>query len=83
MSTSGARVGDHRILYRIDVDRLVVLIIRIAHRLEVYRCLPASSSAPIEPCRAWPTMTRSSPDHHQLALSTTMCRLRGPFTRIG
>ena len=32
-----ARVGDHRILYRIEDDRLVVLIFRIAHRREAYR----------------------------------------------
>ena len=32
-----ARVGDYRILYRIEDDRLVVLVIRIGHRREVYR----------------------------------------------
>jgi mRNA interferase RelE/StbE len=32
-----ARVGDFRILYRIEDARLVVLVIRIAHRREVYR----------------------------------------------
>ena len=32
-----ARVGDYRILFRIEDDRLVVLIIRIGHRREVYR----------------------------------------------
>ena len=31
------RVGDHRVLYRIDDDRLVVLVIRIGHRRDVYR----------------------------------------------
>ena len=31
------RVGDHRILYEIHDDRLVVLVIRIANRREVYR----------------------------------------------
>ena len=31
------RVGDHRILYRIEDDRLVVLIVRIGHRREVDR----------------------------------------------
>jgi mRNA interferase RelE/StbE len=31
------RVGDYRILYRIEEDRLVVLVIRIGHRREVYR----------------------------------------------
>jgi mRNA interferase RelE/StbE len=32
-----ARVGDYRILYRIEDDRLVVLVIRIGHRRDVYR----------------------------------------------
>ena len=31
------RVGDYRIIYRIEDDRLVVLVIRIGHRREVYR----------------------------------------------
>ena len=31
------RVGDYRILYRIEDDRLVVLVVRIGHRREVYR----------------------------------------------
>jgi mRNA interferase RelE/StbE len=31
------RMGDYRILYRIEDDRLVVLVIRIGHRREVYR----------------------------------------------
>lgn len=31
------RVGSYRLLYRIEDDELVVLIIRIAHRREVYR----------------------------------------------
>ena len=33
------RLGDYRIVYRIEDDRLVVLIVRIAHRREVYRGL--------------------------------------------
>jgi mRNA interferase RelE/StbE len=32
-----ARVGDYRVLYRIEDDRLLVLIVRIAHRRGVYR----------------------------------------------
>ena len=32
-----ARVGDYRVLYRIETDRLVVLVIKIAHRRDVYR----------------------------------------------
>ena len=32
-----ARVGDYRILYRVEDERLVVLVIRIGHRREVYR----------------------------------------------
>jgi len=31
------RVGDYRILYEIQEGRLVVLVIRIAHRREAYR----------------------------------------------
>ena len=31
------RVGDYRIVYRIEEDRLVVLVIRIGHRRDVYR----------------------------------------------
>ena len=33
------RVGDHRIIYRIEEARLVVLVIRVGHRREVYRGL--------------------------------------------
>ena len=32
-----ARVGDYRILYAIEGDRLMVLIIKIGHRRDVYR----------------------------------------------
>jgi mRNA interferase RelE/StbE len=31
------RVGDYRILYQIEDDRLLVIVIRVAHRREVYR----------------------------------------------
>ncbi|MBU4270514.1 MAG: type II toxin-antitoxin system RelE/ParE family toxin [Planctomycetes bacterium] len=31
------RVGDYRILYRVEDERLVVLVVRIGHRREVYR----------------------------------------------
>ena len=31
------RVGDHRIVYQIEDDRLLVLVIDIGHRREVYR----------------------------------------------
>ena len=31
------RVGDYRIIARIENDRMVVLVIRVAHRREVYR----------------------------------------------
>ena len=31
-----ARVGDYRIVYTIDDDRLIVLVLRVAHRREVY-----------------------------------------------
>jgi mRNA interferase RelE/StbE len=32
-----ARVGDYRILYAIEDERLVVLVIKIGHRRDVYR----------------------------------------------
>ncbi len=31
------RVGDYRILYRVEDERLVILVIRIGHRRDVYR----------------------------------------------
>ena len=31
------RVGDYRVLYEIHDDRLLVLVIRVAHRREAYR----------------------------------------------
>jgi len=31
------RVGDYRVLYEIDDDRLVILIVRVGHRREIYR----------------------------------------------
>jgi mRNA interferase RelE/StbE len=31
------RVGDHRVIYRLDGRRVVVVIVRIAHRRDVYR----------------------------------------------
>jgi mRNA interferase RelE/StbE len=31
------RVGDYRIVYSIEDDRLLVLVIRVGHRREVYR----------------------------------------------
>jgi len=34
---SGARRGAYRILYRIDDDRTLVTVIKIAHRKDVYR----------------------------------------------
>jgi mRNA interferase RelE/StbE len=34
-----ARVGDYRIVYRVIDDEIVVLVLRIAHRREVYRSL--------------------------------------------
>ena len=38
-NTYRIRVGDFRVLYRIYDDRLVVLIIRIGHRGDIYRRL--------------------------------------------
>jgi mRNA interferase RelE/StbE len=34
------RVGDYRILYQVEDERLVILVIRIAHRRGVYRRRP-------------------------------------------
>lgn len=34
-----ARVGDYRIIYAVDDGRLVVLVLSVAHRREVYRGL--------------------------------------------
>lgn len=31
------RVGDYRIIYRVDGHRVVVVIVRLGHRREVYR----------------------------------------------
>ncbi|WP_235044565.1 type II toxin-antitoxin system RelE family toxin [Methylohalobius crimeensis] len=31
------RVGDYRIIYRIEDNRLLVLILKVGHRREVYR----------------------------------------------
>jgi len=31
------RIGDYRVIYRIDNQRIVVAIMRVAHRREVYR----------------------------------------------
>ena len=31
------RVGDYRVLYKVDDDRHTVLVVRIGHRREVYR----------------------------------------------
>ena len=33
------RVGDYRIVYRVESDRIVVVIVRVRHRREVYRGL--------------------------------------------
>jgi len=35
------RVGDHRVLYEIRNDELIVLVVRIAHRRDAYRRKPA------------------------------------------
>ena len=31
------RVGDYRIIYRVEDDRLLVLVVAVGHRREVYR----------------------------------------------
>lgn len=33
------RVGTYRVIYRVEDDRLVILVVRIGHRKEVYRKL--------------------------------------------
>ena len=35
------RVGDHRVLYEVRNDELIVLVIRTAHRRDAYRRKPA------------------------------------------
>ncbi len=35
------RVGDYRVLYEVQDDALLVLVVRIAHRRDVYRRKPA------------------------------------------
>jgi mRNA interferase RelE/StbE len=32
-----ARVGDYRIVYTVQDDRLIILVLRVAHRREVYQ----------------------------------------------
>ena len=34
------RVGDHRVVYEVRDDELIVLVVRIAHRRDVYRRVP-------------------------------------------
>ena len=34
------RVGDYRVIYQLQDDRLLVLVVRIGHRREVYRRKP-------------------------------------------
>jgi mRNA interferase RelE/StbE len=31
------RIGNYRVIYEIDDDRLIVLVLRVAHRKDVYR----------------------------------------------
>ncbi len=31
------RVGDYRIIYKIEKDKLVILVVKIGHRSEIYR----------------------------------------------
>ena len=33
------RVGDYRIIYQVESDRIVIVIVRVRHRREVYRRL--------------------------------------------
>lgn len=34
------RVGDYRIICQIEEERLIVLVLRVGHRKEVYRSMP-------------------------------------------
>ena len=34
------RVGDHRVIYEVRDDELVVLVVRVAHRRDAYRRTP-------------------------------------------
>ena len=34
------RVGDHRVVYEVRDDELIVLVVRIAHRRDIYRRVP-------------------------------------------
>ena len=33
------RVGDYRIIYQVDGDKLIILVVHVGHRREVYRYL--------------------------------------------
>ncbi|MBT5974056.1 MAG: type II toxin-antitoxin system RelE/ParE family toxin [Desulfobacula sp.] len=33
------RTGDYRIIYEIHDDRVVILIVKVGHRKDVYKCL--------------------------------------------
>lgn len=33
------RVGDYRVLYKIEEDKLVILVVEVGHRREIYRSL--------------------------------------------
>lgn len=35
--TMRLRVGDHRVVYRVDDDQVQILVVRVAHRSAVYR----------------------------------------------
>jgi mRNA interferase RelE/StbE len=40
------RVGDHRVLYHIHDERLLVLVLRVGHRADVYRGRQVSEDTP-------------------------------------
>ncbi len=40
MDSAAARRGDYRVLFWIDKARSVIVIVRIAHRSDVYRSRP-------------------------------------------
>lgn len=33
------RIGDYRIIYAVEEDRLIILIVEVGHRKDIYNCL--------------------------------------------
>lgn len=62
------RVGDYRVLYHIYDDRLLVLVLRVGHRADVYRGRQVGEDAPAygddQPAHGWlrPSVSYVLPD---------------------